>query len=271
MRPAEIMKRSTLIALALLALAVAVAFIPTGDGDSRVTPIVANDSLLIVKVPPGDGGQLIGYEGFNVYFRPDMHQPGYVAWTLSPDEADADVANRRDATFRPDTGVEGCATLDDYRNSGFDRGHMAPAADMKWSHKAMADCHLLTNICPQDKSVNGGPWATIEKNSRKWCQRFGELYIVAGPVLGDRLTRSIGPSKVPVPERFFKVIVAPDARPPMGIAFLMPNHPFDGGAQSTVVSIDEIEAITGYDFFSALPDDVENEVESQHSMAAWNH
>ncbi len=271
MRPADVMKRSTLIILALLAVAAVVAFIPTGDGDSRLAPVAGGDSLLLVNVPAEDSGHLIDYEGFTVYFRPDMHQPGYVAWTLSPDEAGAEVANRRDATFRPDPDVDGCATLDDYRNSGFDRGHMAPAADMKWSHKAMADCHFLTNICPQDKSVNAGPWATVEKNSRKWSQRHGELYIVAGPVLGDRLTRTIGPSRVPVPERFFKVIVAPTANPPMGIAFLMPNHPFDGSAQATVVSIDDVEAITGYDFFAALPDEVENAVEAQHSMAAWNH
>lgn len=135
----------------------------------------------------------------------------------------------------------------------------------------MADCHLLTNISPQNKKVNAGPWATVEKNVRNWTHRFGRLYIVAGPVLSDRLTRTIGSSRVPVPERFFKVIIAPEATPPMGIAFLMPNHPFDGGAQATVTSIDNIEAITGFDFFHALPDDIENTIEAQHSMAAWNH
>ena len=94
--------------------------------------------------------------------------------------------------------------------------------------------------------------------------------IVAGPVLSDRLTRTIGQSEIPVPERFFKVILAPEANPPMGIGFIMPNSYVEGGAQSTVVSIDQVEAVTGFDFFAALPDSIENIVESQNSIRIWN-
>lgn len=84
------------------------------------------------------------------------------------------------------------------------------------------------------------------------------------------MPRTIGPSGIPVPERFFKVILAPRADPPMGIAFIMPNSYVEGGAQATVTSIDEVETITGFDFFSALPDDIETEVEQQNSLRRWN-
>lgn len=134
----------------------------------------------------------------------------------------------------------------------------------------MMPCHLLTNMCPQDKRLNSGAWATVEKNTRKWVQKHGTLVIVAGPVLTDKLTRTIGKSKIPVPERFFKAIIAPDANPPLGIAFIMPNGYIEGGAQSAVASIDQVEAITGFDLFSALPDSIENEIESQNSLRIWN-
>ena len=193
----------------------------------------------------------------------------YVVWTLDPSETDGPYT-RKNARFTFDKNVRGCARIDDYRNSGFDRGHMAPAADMKWSEKAMADCHVLTNICPQAKQLNAGAWATVETNSRKWARRFGPLVIIAGPVLTDRLTRNLGKSEIPVPERFFKVILAPEAAPPMGIGFLMPNSYVEGGAQATAVSIDEVEAVTGFDFFHNLPDDIENQVESQCKYRQWN-
>ena len=262
------MKRAYIIIFCCAAIAVASAFIP-GKSTGPVSGPV--DSLLVVSDPDSLSHTTIQYEGFTVTFDPARHQPAFVAWEVDSAKADANSADRKNARFQPDKNTDGCATLADYRRSGYDRGHMAPAADMKWSTQAMADCHYLTNICPQDNALNGGPWATVEKNTRLWTHRHGTLYIVAGPVLGDIMTDTIGESRIPVPERFFKVIIAPYADPPMGIAFLMPNHPFDGGAQATVTSIDNIEAITGYDFFSALPDDVELYIEQQQTLAPWNH
>lgn len=222
-----------------------------------------------VKIPSDVDNRMLNYRGFTVAFNPSKHQPNYTVWTLEEGETDGPYS-RNDVKFLPDNNVSGCATLADYKNSGFDRGHMAPAADMKWSKQAMADCHLLTNMCPQDNRLNAGAWATVEKNSRKWATKHGPLVIIAGPVLSDRLTRTIGASAIPVPERFFKVILAPQANPPMGIAFIMPNSYVQGGAQTTVTSIDQVETITGFDFFSALPDNIEAEVEQQNSLRAWN-
>ena len=264
--------RLSYLVIALLLIAVViVAFIPV-DKTTESLPELSDKELIELEgviLPEDISNRMLTYEGFTVAFNPQMHQPNYVVWTLEPDETEGEFT-REKAQFMADDNVEGCATLADYRNSGFDRGHMAPAADMKWSEKSMADCHLLTNMCPQDKRLNSGAWATVEKNSRKWAQKFGPLVIVAGPVLSDRLPRSIGKTPVPVPERFFKVILAPYANPPMGIGFIMPNSYVEGGAQSTVVSIDDVEEITGFDFFSALPDSIEIEVERQNKLRAWN-
>lgn len=271
-----------LIAL-LIAGAIAAACVSEGNvhttetGHTRAEASQAADTeampplheLEKVKMPADIDNQMLNYRGFTVAFNPSKHQPNYTVWTLEPEETDGPYT-RKNSNFQPDTNVSGSATLADYKNSGFDRGHMAPAADMKWSKQAMADCHLLTNMCPQDNRLNAGAWATVEKNSRKWALRHGPLIIVAGPVLSDRLPRTIGRSRIPVPERFFKVILAPHATPPMGIAFIMPNSYVEGGAQATVTSIDEVEAITGFNFFHALPDNIEAEVEQQNTLRKWN-
>lgn len=237
------------------------------DPDNLSEPNYTNYENVVV--PPSLDNKEIDYTGFTVGFNASKHQPNYVAWVLTPDHLDGPYT-RKGVNFMQDPNVEGCATLADYKGSGFDRGHMAPAADMKWSAQAMADCHYLTNMCPQDDALNSGAWATVEKNTRKWVEKHGPLVIIAGPVLSDRLTRTIGESKVPVPDRFFKVILAPEANPPMGLAFIMPNAKVEGGAQAAVASIDQVEAITGFDFFAALPDDVENQVETESSLRKWN-
>lgn len=228
------------------------------------------DSLLIVKEPEGMNGRVIDYMGFRLSFNADFKQPNWVAWELTADEANASVASRKNTTFMRDPEVDGCATVNDYRGSGFDRGHMCPAADMKWDQRAMNDCFLLTNICPQDNGLNTGAWNSLENKCRSWAVRDSAIIIVCGPILTDRLTRHIGDNKVAVPERFFKAVLAPYASPVRAIGFIMPNTRHAPGMQQSAVSIDEIEEATGLDLFSWLPDDIENEVEATCNFTLWN-
>ena len=208
------------------------------------------------------------YTGFTVSFNPSQHQPNYVVWELTAEKANGDEP--RVSKFRADDNVLGCATLDDYRNSGFDRGHMAPAGDMKWDKQAMHDSHYLTNICPQDHALNGGRWGSLEAKCREWALKDSVLIIVCGPVLSDRMPRTIGESQIPVPERFFKVVLAPYAIPPRAIGFIMPNRVPEEGLETLAVSVDAVEEITGFDFFKCLPDDIENEIEAKANFRQWN-
>lgn len=258
---------------AVVAVVVLVAFMLRGMGQrQREAATVVPDSvgdLHVVVLAAHTPNIPLEYTGFEIGFNPVAHQPNYAAWTLTAAHTDG-PNDRKGHKFAIDPAVPGCATPEDYRRSGFDRGHMVPAADMKWDVRAMADCHFMTNISPQDNSLNSGAWSRLEGLERKWAKKYGRVVIVAGPVLSDRLSRSIGSTGVAVPERFFKVLLAPDACPPMGIGFIMPNGYVDGGVQQTAVSIDQVEAVTGMDFFSVLPDEIENEVESQNSFHQWN-
>ena len=233
-----------------------------------VRPVATEAEVLQeVVIPESTQSEMIDYTGFTVSFNSDKHQPNYVVWELTGEETDGEVPRRN--KFLTDYRVKGCASDADYRRSGYDRGHMAPAADMKWSQKAMEDCFYFTNICPQDKRLNSGAWGKLEAKCRQWAKKYGSLVIVCGPILTDEMPDAIGPGRVPVPQRFFKVVLARDANPPMAIGLIMNNGRVEGGMQQAAVTVDEVERVTGFDFFSALPDDIENKVESTCRFGKW--
>lgn len=265
--------KSFIILLALVILCLGAVYTLSGadkpsQSSASTAEISTAQELEKVIIPDETPSIIKEYTGFTVNFNPSWHVPNYVAWELTG--AEADGSEPRNSKFRADPDVLGSPTLDDYRNSGFDRGHMAPAGDMKWSREAMADSHYLTNMCPQDHSINGGRWSTLESKCRQWAKRDSAIVIVSGPILTDEITNTIGASRVAVPERFFKVLLSPYTVPIRAIGFIIPNYPTPDGIEQMAVSVDRVEEITGFDFFSSLPDDIENDVESKANFRDWN-
>lgn len=227
------------------------------------------DRLLVVDHQELYPSKIIERKGFTVSYNEQLKIPNWVSWKLTANMAKGELP--RSNNFAPDPDVPSSALPQDYKHSGYDRGHMAPAGDMKWSEKAMTQCFYMTNIAPQKQVLNSGPWNKLEERCRTWANKYGEVYIICGPVLTDRPTEFIGASKVAVPKRFFKVIFAPNTpNGPMGIGFIMNNGKNDGGMQQTALSINEVEAITGYNFFASLPDSIEKQVESQNNLLLWD-
>lgn len=257
--------------MGVVALVLVAVYVYGHSGESsREIPrqIPQASQLLSVVVPDDVPQQMVKYEGMNVNFNKVLHLPNYVAWELTSDETHGD--NPRYNKFMCDADVEGCPDTWDYNYSGYDRGHMAPAGDMKWSGEAMRQTFYMTNICPQAKALNTGAWNRLESNCRKWAQRDSALVIICGPVISDKIDEYIGDNRVAVPKRFFKVILAPFAHPMRGIGFIMPNDRVEGGMQAAAMSIDSVEAVTGYDFFYTLDDDIKADVESQCDFHKWN-
>lgn len=147
---------------------------------------------------------------------------------------------------------------------------MCPSADQKWSADAMRDCFVMTNMTPQDHALNAGAWATLEKKERVWAQRDSALVIVAGPIYSTTDKERIGDTGVLVPAAFFKVLLAPYLDRPRAIGFIYPNSKAPGNMADYAVSVDRVEELTGLDFFYALPDEIETEVESKYSFNDWN-
>lgn len=226
-------------------------------------------NLLEVKTNPDAlPDVMVNYPGMDISFNPRWQQPNWVAWELTADETDG--TEPRGNKFYCDESVAGCADHYDYSYSGYDRGHMAPAADMKWSAEAMHTSFSMANICPQAKSLNTGAWKRLEDKCRTWARADSAIIIICGPVTTDTPADYIGDTRVAVPRRFFKVILSPYTSPMRGIGFIMPNDKVPGGMQAAAVSIDEVERVTGHDFFSSLPDDIESEVERQCDFHYWS-
>ncbi len=209
------------------------------------------------------------YEGFTVDFNPENKTPNYVAWILQGEETEGVTA--RSKKFWTDKDLEGCPDTRDYSRSGYDRGHMCPAGEQKWSDEAMHNSFVMANICPQKHELNTGAWKTLEDKERNWAKRDGAIVIVAGPIYDSSDTETIGYAKVRVPSAFFKVMLAPYANQMRSIGFVYPNMKCEGDMESNSVSVDDVEKMTGFDFFSSLPDEIENDIESVVSFKDWNN
>ena len=233
----------------------------------KITAKPRNGFSLDVALPESMTSEIVEYEGFTVSFNKDNHTPNFCIWELTRDETDGPVS--RQTRFMTDNNVEGCATTDDYVRSGYDRGHIVPAADQKWSEQAMEDCFNLTNICPQANRLNTGAWKTLEQWERKLAVNDSVIYIVAGPIYSPSDQERIGETGVRVPSEFFKVIVAPEADPPRGIAFVYPNRHCPGNMRDYSCTIDRLEEMTGYDFFPDMSPELEKQIESVTSFKEW--
>lgn len=226
--------------------------------------------LSYVKLPAGTAQQVKEYTGFTVNFNKDNHTPNYVAWELTSSETSGS-ADRSKYTYWVDNSVEGCLNTDyAYSTTSYERGHMCPAADQKWSEAAMKDCMAMTNMVPQLSSLNGGMWATLENKERDWANRDGAIWIVAGPLYTESDKQYIGKAQARVPSACFKAILYYNGNYSRAIAFVMTNGSNPGNLKDYAMSIDDLEKELGYDLFSALPDDIETKVEASFNYNDWN-
>lgn len=228
-------------------------------------------ALCRVVIPTGMANQTVNYKAMTIYFNTRLRIPNCVAYELTGtmvSMADAPTAEKRkNYKFLADTRVMGSPDGSDYRSSGYTRGHMAPAMDMRGDSQTMRDCFYMTNMCPQDAKLNNDYWRQLEENVHRWAKRDGRLIVLTGPIMSAS-HHCIGPkSDIAVPQAFYKVIYAPGQG--RAIAFIYDNAPTPGGMARHAVTINEVERRTGLDFFTALSKDTERTIEAQCTLDAW--
>ena len=207
---------------------------------------------------------------YSVSYNKSTRCPNWVAWKLTGNHTNGPY-RRENYEFHEDMNIPSPrANLHDYSYNGLglERGHMCPAGDNKWSDRAMDECHLLSNICPQYGKLNGGAWKYLEEDCRDWAETYDCIYIVCGPIFYGKARRTIGEDKVAVPDAFFKVILRLGNNP-QALGFIYPNRKCPGGKAKYVMSVDKVEEIVGMDFFSSLDDNVENKVEQSSNLNLW--
>ena len=237
----------------------------------RITPLLLysllfSQQLELPKSAPSD--QIVHHSNYTLNYSELHEQAEWVAYTLSSSDVYGSIGRTND--FRIDPKVKtGSASLPDYKGSGYDRGHLAPAGDMKSTYTAMSESFYMSNMSPQLPSFNRGIWKKLESTVRNWAVDYQKVYIVTGAVLTATYP-TIGMNNVSIPEFYYKVILDYEQPEIKGIGFILPNQKSSQSLQSYAVSIDEVERFTGIDFFHSLSDDVEEQIESDVTLNKWS-
>ena len=286
------MKKIFLTIIALLLVALYVSYMPatnaeaeqsssveseatenlSANADEESTPSIKTEALEIPVANSPLKEKVLKRMGYTVSFNMEMNIPNWVAWRLDTEKL-IERESRNDK-FLPDPDIEPslAITTDEYKHSGWDRGHMCPAADNKYHWRAMDQSFYMTNVCPQNHNLNRGDWKELEDACRKWAEHE-PVYIVCGPILYKQPRYGyIGKNhSIRIPDAFFKVVLTGLAtQSPRAIGFIYKNESGNNKKSKYVNSIDEVERITNLDFFSTLPDDVEQRIESTYYLSDWD-
>ena len=218
-------------------------------------------------LPSSTTGQIIQHQYYTVSYNEKYEQAEWVAYRLTTEQL-ANTHFKRPFFSKDNKVKTKSAHYRDYKNSGYDKGHLCPAGDRKFSKQAYDETFLMSNVAPQNHQFNAGIWNRLEQKTRYWAHKYKGIYIVTGGILTERLQR-IGHNKVGVPKRFYKIIFDYTEPQVKAIAFLIPNKSSEAALYNYVVSIDSIEKLTGIDFFPALPDDLEDKLESHSTYKKW--
>lgn len=219
-------------------------------------------------LPTSTTGQIVHHEGYSLSYSEAHEQAEWVAYELKKSHLSS--TNHKRPYFEIDDAVKtGAASWRNYKNSGYDRGHLCPAADKRYSKFAHDETFLTSNITPQEHQFNSGIWNKLEQKVRYWARKYDGIFVVTGGVLkGDMKT--IGDERVSVPNQFYKVLIDNNTGRTKMIAFLMPHKDSNKPLYEFVVSVDTIEKLTGIDFFSELDDALENELEASANYKGWS-
>lgn len=270
--------------LALCAIAIvgllSTQFIPQNRQTTSIAPVAVDSqpttnttaepasNLVIPALKEHRAEQIITHTDYTISFNSDWNIPNWVAYTLTGEMTIGEA--KREESFSPDPAVRKNAVVHkDYSNSGYDRGHMAAAADFKYSQTSMSETFYTTNICPQNQNLNRGDWNDLEELVRKLARKHERIYVCCGPVVTSADSTIGRYQRVVVPQAFYKVLLRQHENSYTSIGFLFPNEAGSKPLMTYAKTVDEIEQLTGIDFFPALPDDIEATVEADYDFALW--
>lgn len=218
--------------------------------------------------PISTTGQVINHKHYTLSYNEEHEQAEWVAYELK--SGISSYSDLKRPYFIEDPKVKTrSADWRNYKNSGFDKGHLCPAGDMKFSKQAYNETFYTSNISPQKSDFNAGVWNRLEQKVRYWADKYDGLYVITGGILEPNL-KTIGEEDVSVPDYFYKVLFDVSNDKPRMIAFLVPHKNSDRPLYEFVVSVDELEELTGIDFFHHLPDDIENKIEKNTDYKSWS-
>ena len=241
---------------------------PYPKNNGPVTRQVDRRAKEMAKTSKSVTEQLIAHTGFTISYNEDWLISNWVAYKMNAQRLETKV-DRHD-NYIPDPAVKGHgADNSDYRGiQPYSRGHLVPSRDMRWSVESEQECSYLSNIVPQDADLNSGLWNRIEEYVRNNVKNWGTVYICTGPIVEPGYL-TVGAHHVVVPQKFFKVLLRHNKDHWAAIGFVINNEACSGNMFNYAVSVDEVESLTGHDFFYNLPDSIESVIEANYNRKDW--
>ncbi|MBP5259458.1 MAG: DNA/RNA non-specific endonuclease [Paludibacteraceae bacterium] len=214
--------------------------------------------------------QTVQYKAYESCYHNGWRQPVWVGYELTAEEAVATAVDRKGRQFYPDPATPGAPDKSQsFGKFGFDKGHMMPCMDARWSEEAMSSSFSYVNCCPQFPNLNQGIWRRLEEKVNQMAVKYGCMYVSAGPIVPADAPRFGAEPGIAVPSHFFKVLCYERADGWHATAFLFPNAACSGSMFDYTLTVDSLESLTGYDFLYNLPDDLENQVEAAPFRAKY--
>lgn len=243
---------------------------PVVDESSETVPAGTDYSLPALRKKSGE--QILRKKAMTISFNKERMIPNWVAYLLLNDDMDGNAQRERDFSEDMDVELKYRVNTHDYSRSGYDRGHMAPAADFSGDPEAKKQTFIMTNICPQNHELNARSWNDLEQRTRLWARKEGGIYVVVGPIVTSKNPDTIGKEhKVVVPDAFFRCLLSLRPGHEKAIGFIYQNTSEPQLMSQTCCTVDEVEKLTGLDFFSALDDKLEEKLESQFRFQDWRY
>jgi len=232
---------------------------PEGEGTKTEIP-----SFFL---PSSTTGSIVKHDHFMLSYNEPYEQAEWVAYLLKKSHLTYD--DRKRPYFIEDPRVKTkSADWRNYKRSGFDRGHLCPAGDRRFTEYAYNETFYTSNISPQNRDFNAGVWNQLEMKIRQWVKKKGTLFVVTGGVLENGL-EEIGDEGVDVPRYYYKIVARGSSQNLKVLAFLMPNQPSNESLRRFTVTVDKLEKLTGIDFFQELPNEQERKLESKIDTKDW--
>lgn len=262
------MSKKTLISLFFAIVLLAIYNFNTSKEEKETDTVVVKNEHNKYFLPTSTTGQVIHHDTYSLSYSESHEQAEWVAYELK--KSQLSKSNYKRPFFQLDKAIKTkSAHWKDYKKSGYTKGHLCPAGDRRYSKSAHNETFLMSNASPQEGSFNGGVWNRLEQKVRYWAGKYDGVFVVTGGVLNKDLN-TIGLNKVAIPKQFYKIVIDNSLGEVKMIAFLIPHKNSTMPLYTFVVSVDEIEKLTGIDFFSELEDEVENRLESSSSYKAWS-
>jgi len=265
------LKRKYIYPALIIIITVLFYYLEDRQGDASVftkdTNQEENTSLSFFYLPTSTTGAIVTHNHYSLSYSEKHEQAEWVAYELKKNHLSKNDFKR--PYFEQDKKVRSAsADWRNYKKSGFDRGHLCPAGDRRFNYKAFEETFLTSNVTPQNHKFNSGIWNDLEQKTRYWAKLYDGVYVVTGGVLSDDL-KSIGYEAVSVPKYFYKILLDKSSKDPKIIAFLMEGKDSNKSLKEFVVSVDQIEKLTGIDFFPKLEDKIENRLEASNTTKRW--